>query len=320
MTASADLWRQGEPPILSSRRRPEENSRRMHAGVSSRARARRLRGQRRHGGLFPLPYAQFLPGLDEAEESTRRDVESPALTPHPPPPPGYARQRRRRRNLRIGRVNVMVDCLNRLSCAAAEPGPVGHVEASRAPPTAPQSEALATVCARVRRAGPCPDDLSPQKALQELLKSKDLYSQEPQHLAEYDPSRLKILRTIAQPLPANTLLPPEEAAVFEGAECPRFGRRAVAAALHHSQYAEALLGPVAPQAVCSSRLSASSCIRRIALRHGQGRVGGWILLCEEKGRPAATHSRLPSRQFLYAAATAHQAWECSSHGRASGGR
>ena len=109
----------------------------------------------------------------------------------------------------------MVDCLNRLSCAAAEPGPIGHVEASRAPPTAPQAEALATASARVRRAGPCPDDLSPPKALQELLKSKDLYSQEPQHLAEYDPDRLKILRTVAQPLPANTLLPPEEAAVLK---------------------------------------------------------------------------------------------------------
>ena len=109
----------------------------------------------------------------------------------------------------------MVDVLNRLSCAAAEPGPVGHIEASRAPSTAPQAEALRTVASRVRRAGPCPDDLAPVKALQELLKSKDLYSQEPQHLAEYDPDGLKILRTVAQPLPGNTLLPPEEAAVLK---------------------------------------------------------------------------------------------------------
>ena len=213
----------------------------------------------------------------------------------------------------------MVDCLNRLSCAAAEPGLVGHVEASHEPPTAPQSEALATVCARVRRAGPCPDDLSPQKALQELLKSKDLYSQAPQHLAEYDPSRLKILRTVAQPLPANTLLPSEDAAVLKAPsalalDAEQLQQRCVTHSMPKPYWDPLLRKPLARR----------DFLRRLAsvgLLCGTDKVESEVVfLCEEKGRPAATRRRLQSRQFLYAAATAHQARKCSSHGRASGGR
>ena len=109
----------------------------------------------------------------------------------------------------------MVDVLNRLSCAAAEPGPVGHVEASRALPTAPQAEALATVTARVRRAGPCPDDLAPVKALQELLKSKDLYSQEPQNLAPFCFEKLKVLKGNSFPKEAVPLFPPQAGALLQ---------------------------------------------------------------------------------------------------------
>ena len=111
-------------------------------------------------------------------------------------------------------MNSMIDCLNRLACASAEEGPIGHVEPSRAPATASQAESLATVAARVRRGGRAPIDLTPQAALKELLQAKDLYSQEPQHLVSYDPSLLKILQTVAQPLPANTLLPAEESAIL----------------------------------------------------------------------------------------------------------
>ena len=83
---------------------------------------------------------------------------------------------------------------------------------------APQSESLATIAGRVHRGSRCPTDLSPQAALKELLQAKDLYSQEPQHVAPYDPSLLKILSTVAQPLPATTLLPPEESSVLSKPE------------------------------------------------------------------------------------------------------
>ena len=112
----------------------------------------------------------------------------------------------------------MVDIVNRLAAATASEGPIGYIEPSRSPATAPQSESLATIAGRVHRGGRCPTDLSPQAALKELLQAKDLYSQEPQHLAPYDPSLLKILSTVAQPLPATTLLPPEESSVLSKPE------------------------------------------------------------------------------------------------------
>ena len=112
-------------------------------------------------------------------------------------PPRYACQRRRQRNLRTQRVNTPVDCISLLACAVAADGPIGHVAPLHFSATASQSECLATLSARVRRSELPPSDLSPAAALQELLQAKDLYSQEPQHLASYDPSLLNIFRVQA---------------------------------------------------------------------------------------------------------------------------
>ena len=153
----------------------------VHA-IRTRARERRPRSQRALGGILPLPHCGVLEALPT--------IQDPALGARRPP--RYACQRRRRIILRTQQVNTLVDCINRLACAAAADGPIGHVAPSHFSATASQSECVATLPARVRRSGLPPSDLSPTAALQELLQAKDLYSQEPQHLASYDPSLLKI--------------------------------------------------------------------------------------------------------------------------------
>ena len=112
-------------------------------------------------------------------------------------------------------MNTLVDCVNRFACAPASEGPIGHVApGARTAPSPSQHEFLASVSARVRRAGQPPLDLSPSAALSELLQAKDLYSQEPQHLATYDPSLLKIFSAPAQPREARTILPAAESAIL----------------------------------------------------------------------------------------------------------
>ena len=109
--------------------------------------------------------------------------------------------------------------VNRLACASAEEDPIGHVTPGRTPASASQSECLASFSAKVRRAGLPPIDLSPSAALQELLRAKDLYSQEPQHLASFDASKLKILDAPAQPRDAKLLLPASEWGVLQRPGC-----------------------------------------------------------------------------------------------------
>ena len=58
-----------------------------------------------------------------------------------------------------------------------------------------------------------PADLTPEKALRELLSTKDLYSQEPANLAPYNSEKLKVCRGETRPKPALSLLP-ESAACF----------------------------------------------------------------------------------------------------------
>ena len=177
-------------------------------GISQRARQRRLRAQHARGGIFPLPHVS-VPG--DLAPSVSQPVPDDAIVQRAP---RYAVQRRRRRVLRAQRVNTLVDCVNRLACAPASEGPIGHVAPARTPASPSQDECLASFSAKVRRAGQPPPDLSPSAALAELLQAKDLYSQEPQHLASYDPSLLKILSASAQPREAKSLLPAAEAAII----------------------------------------------------------------------------------------------------------
>ena len=57
-----------------------------------------------------------------------------------------------------------------------------------------QCDVLQHVARRVKAYGPPPRDLDDDGALAELLAARDLYSQEPKNLAEYDITKLKICR------------------------------------------------------------------------------------------------------------------------------
>ncbi|CAK0791446.1 unnamed protein product [Prorocentrum cordatum] len=78
-----------------------------------------------------------------------------------------------------------------------------------------QCDVLQHVARRVKAYGPPPRDLDEDGALAELLASRDLYSQEPKNLAEYDISKLKICRSGTVAKDAKTLLPPETAGLIK---------------------------------------------------------------------------------------------------------
>eukprot|EP00972_Heterocapsa_arctica_P054016 7958403-Heterocapsa_arctica.AAC.1 len=64
------------------------------------------------------------------------------------------------------------------------------------------------VARKVAQCGPCPSDHDTQQALEELLRAKDLYAQEPKNLAPFCAKKLKILRGNVNPKDAKELLPP----------------------------------------------------------------------------------------------------------------
>eukprot|EP00973_Karenia_brevis_P007030 954519-Karenia_brevis.AAC.1 len=57
-----------------------------------------------------------------------------------------------------------------------------------------------------------PEDLDGRRAIFELLKSRDLYAQEPQNLALYDSNLLKVAKGETVPKNAEHLLPAAVAA------------------------------------------------------------------------------------------------------------
>ena len=67
-----------------------------------------------------------------------------------------------------------------------------------------------SVLDRVQRLHACygdrPESATPDTSLAELVKCKDLYSQEPTHIAPFDISRLKVAKGTVRPQPALDLL------------------------------------------------------------------------------------------------------------------
>ncbi|CAK0870936.1 unnamed protein product [Prorocentrum cordatum] len=60
---------------------------------------------------------------------------------------------------------------------------------------------------RISLYGERPRDLTPLSALNEVCKAKDLYTQEPQHMAPYLPDKLKVTKGATTPLPLESVLP-----------------------------------------------------------------------------------------------------------------
>ena len=74
-------------------------------------------------------------------------------------------------------------------------------------PSSSQMSILNSLDDRISLYGSRPQDLTPLDALNEVCKAKDLYTQEPQHMAPYLPDKLKVTKGVTTPLPMESLLP-----------------------------------------------------------------------------------------------------------------
>ena len=161
--------------------------------AGQRAKQRRLVEERCHGEPYPLPRAPV------------KDRPGPGA-------PQYANQRWRRWKERQERVNGAIFSLNQLAAATANSGALlpGHFDSEQRP-TAAQKSILARVDSAVSQVGRQPNDLTESLAFNELMKCRDLYSMEPQNLAAFDLSKLKVAKGSVRPRDAKLLLPPEAA-------------------------------------------------------------------------------------------------------------
>ena len=105
-------------------------------------------------------------------------------------------------------VSGAVDALNRLASGKLD---AWQKQQTQKVPTAVQSNIFEHVRSCVARAGPCPAGMTPAKCLGDLLKSKSLYGETPNNLAEYDPEKLKVLQSQMQPKDLLSFLPPHAA-------------------------------------------------------------------------------------------------------------
>ena len=103
------------------------------------------------------------------------------------------------------RVNRTVDALNRLAGYKFNQPFLQH---AHRPPTAVQQKLLDRVTSAIDQAGECPEGITMGTALQDLMRSHNLYDGEPGNLAQYDPGKLKILRSAIKPRSLSELLPP----------------------------------------------------------------------------------------------------------------
>ena len=82
-------------------------------------------------------------------------------------------------------------------------------------PTAVQRHVLTDMHRRICAYGLQPEDMNEEGALAEVLSSRDLYSQDPKHIADYNVDKLKVVRRAFQPLDARARLPPGARALLE---------------------------------------------------------------------------------------------------------
>ena len=106
----------------------------------------------------------------------------------------------------------ILDGLNRLASAPNSFSPLPRKAAAPgARPTAHQDTIIASLRGRIATFGRCPDDLSAEGALAELLAARCQYELEPRNLVTFDPARLKVARGETVPRNLEGLLRPEVA-------------------------------------------------------------------------------------------------------------
>ena len=109
------------------------------------------------------------------------------------------------------------NCLHGLSALySAHPArALAHRSATRHRISCAQRAVIQRVATRIRVYGDPPPDFEPEFCLRQLLFSKDLYSQEPQNLAPYCESKLRVLKGDSFPKEAVPLLPPQAGALLQ---------------------------------------------------------------------------------------------------------
>ena len=108
-----------------------------------------------------------------------------------------------------------VAALNHLAAARVNSAGPEAPFARSLKPTAVQQWMLDSVGRRVAEYGEAPADLTPEAALRELCAVKDLYTQEPKHLANYDLKKLKVASGSVRPRPVAQMLPPAVKALLQ---------------------------------------------------------------------------------------------------------
>jgi hypothetical protein len=113
-----------------------------------------------------------------------------------------------------GRVSLARGTLNRLAAATpcsfngVRDGACNRGGGGLRPETFVQTEILQSLCRRVAAVGERPSDLTAESSLAEMLSAKDLYSQEPKNLVEFNMEGLKVARNGVRPKDALPMLPP----------------------------------------------------------------------------------------------------------------
>ena len=144
---------------------------------------------RRHGDPFPLPGPP---------------LEAGPVTPE---------QRRQRR-----RVVLAAKSVNHFAAATINARRAMGFDAPPQPdlrPTAVQRHMLTDMQRHIGAYGLQLEDMNEEGALAEVLSSRDLYPQDPKHIADYNFDKLKVVRRAFQPLGARARLPPDARALLE---------------------------------------------------------------------------------------------------------
>ena len=136
---------------------------------------------RGRGDPFPLPLPGAVAGLQ-----------------------GFSCRRDRRPSSLELRVAESVNSLNQLSgYARAESAHWAH---RRREATSSQASAISRIRRRIEAYGPCPRDISPRSAFEEIVKTRDLYSMQTRNIVPFCEEKVSVLRGRVTPQPLLPLL------------------------------------------------------------------------------------------------------------------